>query len=358
MKVALVTSLERGGPLDHTVILAGALVRLGAEVTAVCAGRAAAERFHEQGARPLVAPLRHQLDGLGAARILRLTRGSDIVHSQDRRSGLWTRLAPRRPGGPRRVYTFHGLPDPYLPEEVGRPGPSLRDRLAYEGLDAALARRSDAVVVPSRYMARVLEERLGFPAERLAVIPNGVEVGAPASGGRLVGTISVLEPVKALDLFLRAAARVAAADEQARFACFGEGSARDELVGLASSLGLAGRVSFPGHIPVHDALGQLRVFALCSWMENSPMSLMQAMAAGLPAVATRVGGVPEIAEGAAELVPAGDEEALAEALRRVLRGGELAARLGASGRARIQQGFTAERNARDVLSLYERLLNR
>ncbi|HEX6584258.1 MAG TPA: glycosyltransferase family 4 protein [Thermoleophilaceae bacterium] len=358
MKVVIVTSLERGGPLDHAVSLAGGLVKLGAEVSAVCAGRAAAERFHRQGARPLVAPLRHQLDAWGATRVLRLTRGADVVHAQDRRSGLWTRLMPRRRGGPRRVYTFHGLPDPYLPEQAGLPGPSLRDRLAYERLDGALARRSDAVIVPSQYMARVVEERLHFPAAKLAVVPNGVEASAAVAGGRLVGTVSVLEPVKALDVFLRAAARVGEHDKDARFACFGDGSARERLVELAASLGLAQRMSFPGHVPVQDALGELRVFALCSWMENSPMALMQAMAVGLPTVATNVGGVPEIADGVAELVPAGDADALAAALQRIMRDDALAARLGAAGRVRVQQRFTAERNARDVLTVYERVLSR
>jgi glycosyltransferase involved in cell wall biosynthesis len=358
MKVAQVTSLERGGPLDHSVRLSGGLVRLGAEVTAVCGDRAAAARFEQQGARPLVVPLRHQLDGAAAARILRATRTADVVHAQDRRSGLWTRLAPRRAAGPRRVYTFHGLPDPYLPPEAGLRGPMLRDRLAYEHLDAALARRSDAVIVPSHYMARVLRERLRFPAARLAVIPNGVELGLPVDGGRTVGTVSVLEPVKALDVFLRAAAAIADSDGEASFAVFGAGSMREDLVALASSLGLAGRVRFPGHVPVHDALPNMGVFVLCSWMENSPLSLMQAMAAGLPVVATRVGGIPEIADGAAELVPPGDAEALAAALRRLLDDGELAARLGAAGRSRIEQGFTEERNARDVLALYERVLSR
>jgi len=356
MKVALVTSLQRGGPLDHSVTLAGALTRLGVEVAAVCATRDAAERFEAQGARPYVVPLRHQADAPAAARIARITRHADVVHAQDRRSGLWTRVVPRGSGAPRRVYTFHGLPDPYLPAGAGLPGPSIRDRLVYEGLDAALARRSHAVVVPSRFMARCIQERLRYPTGRIVVIPNGVDPG-PAAGSRggLVGTISVLEPVKGLDVFVHAASELASAHPEIEFACFGEGRSRPALAALAASAGLDGRLALPGQVPLGEALRQLRVFVLCSWMENSPMALMQAMAAGVPAVATAVGGVPEIADGVAELVPPGDPGALAAAVRRLLEDEGRAAELAAAGRARILERFTAERNARDHLGLYERL---
>jgi glycosyltransferase involved in cell wall biosynthesis len=356
MRVALVTSLTRGGPLDHSIVLAGALTRLGAEVTAVCATAGAAERFASRGARPYVVRLRHAADAPAAARIMRLTRDADVVHAQDRRSGLWTRLLPRGPGRPRRVYTFHGLPDPYLPAEAGLPSPSIRDRLAYEWLDAALARRSDAVVVPSRFMARRIRERLRYPEDRIVVIPNGVEPKPPAAGnGSVVGTVSVLDPVKGLDVFVRAARELASTHPEVEFVCFGVGPSRPRLTALAGSAGLDGRLALPGHVPLDEALGQLRVFVLCSWMENSPMALMQAMAAGVPAVATAVGGVPEIAEGAAELVPPGDPAALAAAVRRLLDDAPRAAELSAAGRARILERFTAERNAREHLELYERL---
>jgi glycosyltransferase involved in cell wall biosynthesis len=357
MRVALITSLEQGGPLDHSIVLAGALRQLGVEVTAVCATAESGQRFEKRGVRALVMPLRHRLDVRSAARVRRVTRDADVIHAQDRRSGLWTRLAPRRRGEPARVYTFHGLPDPYLPEAAGLPGPSLRDRLAYEWLDASLARRTSAVVVPSRFMARRVQERLRYPARRLVVIPNGIEPGQPVAPGRgsLVGTVSVLEPVKALDVFVDAAAELARERPELGFACFGQGSSRSHLAGLASSGALHDRLALPGHIPVAEALRQLRVFVLCSWTENSPLALMQAMAAGVPAVATAVGGVPEIADGVAELVPPGDSGALAAAVRRLLDDEEHATRLSRAARARVLERFTAERTAREHLELYERL---
>jgi glycosyltransferase involved in cell wall biosynthesis len=206
VRVVLVTSLERGGPLEQTLVLARGLASSGVSTRMICASREVARRAEAAGAEPVVIPLRHPLDAAAAVRVRRSTGEADVVHAQDRRSGLWLRLLP--PARPAvRVYTVHGLPDAYLPPPAGPARPGARARLAYRGLDAWLCRRADAVVVPSQAMARILVERLGFPAERMNVIPNGVHPRASrASEGDLVGCVSVLEPVKALDVFLCAGA--------------------------------------------------------------------------------------------------------------------------------------------------------
>ena len=150
-------------------------------------------------------PLRHQLDVGGARRVRRALAGVDVVHAQDRRAGLWTRLLP--PAGAARVYTVHGLPEPYLPPPAGSERPGLRARVAYRGVDALLARRADAVITVSHAVERELVTRLGWPAERISVIPNGVELDvAPTPRGELVGTLTSFEPVKGLDVLLDAAA--------------------------------------------------------------------------------------------------------------------------------------------------------
>jgi glycosyltransferase involved in cell wall biosynthesis len=346
VRVLLATSLRAGGPLEHSLLLAHQLTRLGVEVTASCADATVAGRFAATGARP---------GGLLA--LERLARGHDVVHAQDRRTGLWTRVWPRR-GGPARVYTVHGLPDPYLPlpRNSGR-RPSGRDRLAYQGLDAWLARRSDAVIVPSRALADLLVARLGFPPARLEVIANGVEIPpAPLGGGDLVATVSLLGPVKGLDTFLAAAASVASRFPEQRFAVVGDGPDRAALEAAARDLGVA--VEFPGMMPIADLLPSLRAFVLPSLFENSPMSLLEAMAAGVPAVASAVGGVPELAGDAALLVPPSDPAALADALERLLGDEELRADLGARGRGRVSESFSAEANARAILAVYERVTDR
>jgi glycosyltransferase involved in cell wall biosynthesis len=352
VRILLATSLHGGGPVEHALTLAGALAAAGVEVEASCGDTELAERLAAAGATPHVLPLERTADPAGAKKLSELARGVDVVHAQDRRTGLLTRLW--RPDGTPRVYTVHGLPDPYLPipANVGR-RPGLRNQLAYRGLDAWLARRSDALVVASQALADQLSRRLGFPAERMEVIPNGVEPVPATTGGELVASISMLDPVKGLDAFVRATATLGDIGG-ARFAIVGSGPAAEDLRQLATSLGAP--IEFPGHVPAPEVLPRLRVFVLTSWFENCPMALLEAMMAGVPAVVTGVGGVPELVADTAMVVPPGDPDALAAALRRLLEGPGLAAELGASGRRRALKHFTAERNAKSMIDLYERIV--
>jgi glycosyltransferase involved in cell wall biosynthesis len=356
VRVVLVSSLERGGPVEQGLLLAAGLVERGVSVALVSASPEMAERAAATGAEPAVIPLERPLDLRGGRAVRAFARGADVVHGLDRRSGLWVRLAPpRRPC--RRVYTVHGLPDEYLPEPVGRARPGARAVLAYRGVDAWLARRADALVVPSNAVAGLLSARLGFPADRIHVIPNGVGHVVPGAGGELVGTLSVLHPVKGLDVFLRAAARLAARRPELRFGLYGAGPEEARLHSLARALGLTGRLEAPGHVPAPDALARLRVFVLSSYMENAPMALLEAMAAGIPVVATTVGGVPEIASnGTAQLVPPGDDAALAAAIERLLDDPELSRRQAEAARRLVRERFGAGTNADATLALYERLV--
>lgn len=355
MNVLLVTSLDSGGPLEHSLILARGLSRAGAKVTAVCVDSRTAERFEQNGAEPAVLPLSHLADVVSGARLRRLARRHDVVHAQDRRSGLWTRVWPRHPNQVR-VYTVHGLPDPYLPPPVGSARrPSPRDAFAYRGVDAWLARRSDAVVTPSRFLADELRERLGFPSERMTVIPNGIEPAPIASHGDRVGTVSLLEPVKSLDTFIRAAGAVIDTRPSTRFAIFGDGSQRAELENLARSRRLDGAIEFHGHVPIGEALPQLSLYVLCSLLENCPMSLLEAMGAEVPALATDVGGIPEIAGATVPLVAPGNHEELANAIVRLLDDPELARANARGARERVEREFTADHNVERMLDLYERL---
>jgi glycosyltransferase involved in cell wall biosynthesis len=356
VRIALVTSLQRGGPLEQALALARCLVVSGDAVQAVCTGAQVAERFTQVGARSAEIPLRHPLDLPAARRVWAAVEGADVVHAHDRRSGLWVRLGPRPRRDGVRIYTVHGLPEPYLPPPVGPSRPGLRAKVAYGGLDRALAHRADAVVVPSQAVADILVRRLGFPSERLRVVPNGVEPFTIEPGPvECVGTVSVLEPVKGLDLFLRAAALVAARRPAVHFAIFGEGSQRGALEALAGELGLDDRVIFHGHVAQARSFAELGVFVLSSHMENSPMALLEALAAGVPAVVTRVGGVPEITgEDAATLVPAGDHTALAHGIEQLLDDPARRADQAAAGRRRVAERHTARRNAQAMRDVYER----
>ena len=358
MKVLLVSTLERGGPVEHVVALGRGLAARGVDVRATAATPDVARRLIDAGMTAETLPVAPGLDARAARALWARAGDVDVVHAQDRRAGLWVRLGPRPPGGAR-VYTLHGLPDPYLPlpGRAGRPG--LRATLAYRRLDAALVRRADRVVVPSEALASLAVARLGYPGGKLVVIPNGVRIpeAALSPPGELIATLSVLEPVKALDVFVDAAARVAARRPEARFAVFGTGSLHDALRDQIADRGLGDRVSLPGHVPAPEALARTGILALPSLFENCPLGMLEAMAAGVPVVASSVGGIPEVARGgAAALVPPGDAEALARALVALLEDAAGRDRLASAGRARAIERFSEGRMAADHLDLYERLL--
>jgi glycosyltransferase involved in cell wall biosynthesis len=340
LKVALVTSIPRGGPAEHALLLAR---DLGVPVRAVVCTEELAERFAGVGARVAVIPLVRPFDPAGAVRVHRFLRGADVVHSHDRRSGLWVRLGPRAPVV---AHTMHGMPDPYLFTEQ----PGWKARLLYGGVERSLAARTDLLITPSHAMADLLVRRVGYARERFVVVPNGVDMPAEPARGELVGTLSVFEPVKRLDVFVDAARIVAARRPGTRFAMFGSGPLEPEL--RARAVGLP--IEFPGFVPSAAALRRLAVLALPSQMENSPLALLEAMAAGVPAVACRVGGIPELTQGAVSLVPPGDPEALAAAILALLD--DPSEHIGA-GRE-VAARHTAQVTAHRLRALYEEALLR
>jgi glycosyltransferase involved in cell wall biosynthesis len=360
LRVVLVTTLERGGPIEQSLLLAGGLVARGDEVLVTCTDRGLAERFAAAGAQAEVVPFRNQADAAAARRVWRLARGADVVHAHDRRAGLWVRLGPRPRRGGLRLYTAHGIPFEYHPPPAGPERPGLKATLLYRGLDSALCARCDAVVVPSQAVADDLVERLGYPRHKVHVIPNGIELPAfEPGGGELIGTLSVLERFKGIDVFLRAAAELGERHPDWRFAAFGSGSDEERLRRIAAQLPLDGRLEWPGFVPFAEALSRLRVYVLSSYWENAPMALLEAMAAGVPVVASAVYGVPEVVdESVAELVPPGDPAALAAAIERLVSDGEHRDTLVRAARERVESHFTAERNAGAIRDLYERLLAR
>lgn len=316
MRIGLFTSLARGGPVEHALVLARALVARGREVRAVCATSDLAVRFEAAGAEAVEVSLRRGIDRAGAAEIRAATAGLEVLHAHDRRSALWLRLLPRRSRRVALVQTVHGLPDPFLPPPAGPGRPGWRALAAYRGLDAKLAWRCDAVITPTEAMRRMLVQRLGYPRPRLTVIPNGVPVPPMREEqGTVVGTLCELQPVKDLGTFLAAAALV----PDAPLAVYGTGPEEPRLRQRGRELGLAGRLEFRGHVPSAEALAHMRILVIASVMENAPMSMLEAMAAGVPVVATAVGGIPELApDGTASLVPPRDPRKMAAAIEGLL----------------------------------------
>jgi glycosyltransferase involved in cell wall biosynthesis len=354
VKVALVTSLRRGGPVTHATLLAGELRRLGVEVTAVVVDEAAASAFAAEGANVVSATPRR--GRLGSA-VVAACREADVVHSHDRRSALWVLGRADMPGRAR-VHTLHGLPEPFLPIP-GQPPPTRRDRLVYQVVEPALLRRADRVIVPSP-VTRRLATQLGHRAEHFLVVPNGIRprpaVPPPADGA--IGVLAVLEPVKGVDVFLEAAARLRDRDPTARFVVAGDGPERARLAELAGRLGLGSAVHFLGSVQSAEAvLSELDVLVVSSYFETSSFVALEAIAAGVPLVATRCGGLPEVIPAdAATFVPPGDPTALADAIHAVRRDAAEARRRANVARRRIEVDRSAATTASAVLDVYRNAL--
>jgi glycosyltransferase involved in cell wall biosynthesis len=202
--------------------------------------------------------------------------------------------------------------------------------------------------------------RAGAPPKRALTVLNGIDCTAYAgiqklTGDRQVaGAVGRLAPEKGIDDLLRAFAAVRSGMD-ASLLIAGDGPDRMKLEALAAELGIGDAVEFAGYTAnVAEALARMDVFVLPSRSEGIPLALLEAMAAGLPVVAARVGGVPEVvADGeTGVLVPPGDPPALAAAMADLLSDPLRRREAGERGRARVRRHFSHTRMAQSYRSLY------
>jgi len=216
------------------------------------------------------------------------------------------------------------------------------------------------VVANSPAAARMLEAE-GTAPDRVVVIPNGVNVDA-ASRGLSIGrpattilTVANLRSEKAHEVLLAAAAELRTRHPYLRYVIAGDGPRRTELTRLASSLGLDAQVSFLGHREdVPALLADADVFVLPSRSEAFPNSAIEAMAAGLPVIASRVGGLVDLVDQGRTglLVEPDDPAALAAAIESLVLSPARAAMLGASARDEVTRRYSFERMVRGFEDLY------
>ena len=213
----------------------------------------------------------------------------------------------------------------------------------------------------------------GHPASRLTLLPNAVELPeaqspltdeALAALGlhperRIVGIVGNLRPEKNHEMFIRAMGEVLSEFEDVQAAIVGSAVARHKklpsrLEALITEKGLEGRLILTGFCDRIPALmKRLSVLCLSSEYEGLPNVILEAMAAGRPVVATRVGGVPELVEDGVNgfLVPRGDATAMAAAVRRLLEQPQMAAEMGAASRMLLQEKHACEHVASRYTSL-------
>lgn len=201
------------------------------------------------------------------------------------------------------------------------------------------------------------------PDAKVAVVPNGVDTVLFArreqrdalrqslgfsANDHVIGTVGRLNEVKRQDLLVRAFARLLPAHPQARLLIVGDGPEREPLQQLATSLGIATRTTFAGYqSQTEHYLSAMDSFALSSRHEGLPLALLEAWAAGLPVVASAVGGIPQIVEHQRTglLFENGDEAGLANGISRILDEPAFAAALASAGRAKVVADYSLERMA-------------
>lgn len=284
----------------------------------------------------------------------------DVIHSFLYHSNLFARGAhffnPR-------ISVISGIRTVYSVKDYGRLY-RLMDRLTHS-LDTFY-------VANSQHGLHSVIHSIGLPKEKLLTIHNGLDCLEPDDSTEairedvhfefgfdkedcIVGVVAQLRPAKRHDLLIRAAARLKDRFPRLRLLIAGQGEIEEDLRALAVNRGVEKQVVFAGYrSDVDHLLRGMDIFALPSDVEGQPVSVLEAMNAGLPVVASRVGGLPEIivAGETGFLCQPGNVEELCQALIRLMDSPELRRQMGDAGQVRVQKHFSAERMTRRFEGLY------
>jgi glycosyltransferase involved in cell wall biosynthesis len=373
----VITRLNIGGPAHHVTILS---TRLGPEFeTRLFVGTpeegegSLLEPARQAGAEVIVIPeLRRRPTPLGDLRALfRLHREflrwrPDIVATHTAKAGTLGRLAAVMAAVPVRVHTFHGH---VLHGYFGSIGSVL-----VRASERFLGSLTTQFIVISPEIAADLGHA-GIGRDKTTLIPLGLDLDALAEPREsrlraqleigeqqpVAGLVGRLVPIKAPALFLAAAGRVLQSLPEARFVVVGDGPLRGQLERQAVDLGLGDRVSFTGwRSDLAEVYGALDLVVCCSLNEGTPVSVIEASAAGKAVVGTWVGGMPSVIQDGVTglLVPPGEEEALAAAMTRLLADASLARQMGSAGSTLSRERHSSARMVSQVRALYLRLLSR
>jgi glycosyltransferase involved in cell wall biosynthesis len=379
--VRVIARLNMGGPAHHVGLLGSQLDPSRFETLLLHGELGAGEDSLEDSVRargvamariPGLRPeLRPADDARALGSLVRAIRRlrPDIVHTHTAKAGMLGRLAAVMAGEPRPkiVHTYHG----HVLE--GYFGPFRN--ATYRGLERRLASVSDALIGVSSATVEDLV-RLGIARRsKFRVIPVGLDLdpflqATPEAGLEfrreagverdelLLTFVGRLVPIKRMDVLLRSVARAREMGAPVRLAIVGDGDLRPSLELLAADLGISEHVYFAGYRANMMAVAPAGDIAvLSSDNEGTPVSLIEAAAAGVPAVATAVGGVPDVVlPETGVLVPARDPEKLGHAVASLAADPDRRASMSQQARAHVAARFTVERLVQDIGHLYEELI--
>ena len=273
----------------------------------------------------------------------------DVLHGHGAKGAALARLAPNATQAIR-VYTPHGGSLVYSPG-------TLRGGF-YRKLEWLLIGRTDLFLFESSYAADLFRAKIGRPRAMVRVVRNGVgdaEFAPIAARPDATDIVSVgeLRPVKAIDVLVEALAVLKRSGRPVTATIAGEGPQGPELKAQAERLGIADLVRFVGYRPARDAFTMGRMLVIPSRAESLPYIVLEAAAAGMPIIATRVGGNPEIFGAQADhLVAPDDSAALAGALAAALHDPQEVKRVTHAVRTRVRNEFSSTAMVESGLAAY------
>jgi len=374
----IITRLIVGGAQENTMLTADLLDKSAWAVDVLCGPQTGAEGSLIEEVRQCNIPLTIEptlvreispiKDIVAIFRLARFIRrgGYTIVHTHSSKAGILGRWAAKLAGTPIIVHTIHG----WGHHEQQHP----LVRALYIWLEKLTLHITDQLIVVSpKNIEKGLADDIG-KSEDYVVIRSGIELdrfGHPQVpreetqaawriplDAPVVGTVTRLSPQKAPLDFVKAMGIVAQSIPNARFMMVGDGPLRPQMESLAAELGIADRLILTGlRRDVPELMAAFDVFVLSSLWEGLPRVLPQAMATGLPIVATAIDGNAEAVSDGVNgiLVPPANPSALSKAVIKLLNNPQLAKQLGQAGKKRAAE-FSAEKMVDDIAALYTKLL--
>ncbi len=271
----------------------------------------------------------------------------DVVHGHGAKGGAYVRMAAAM--GAIRVYTPHGGSLHY--------GRHSARGIVYGTAERLLMARTDLLLFESAYARDAYQTAIGHPRCVVRVVPNGVsaaEFDPVTAGPQATDLVAIgeLRHIKGMDVLIDALALLAAGGRMATATIVGEGPDAGALRALAGQRGLGSAVRFAGYLPARTAFALGHLLIVPSRAESLPYIVLEAAAAGVPMLATGVGGIPEVFDRGVRLLPAGDAAELARAIAAALDNPSATANAAERLRTRVRAHFSQDSMVDGVLAAY------
>ncbi len=309
------------------------------------------QAFQEAGAAVTSLPVDRAFS-LGLVQRIRdelINASADVLHTVGYKADLHGGLASWRAGVPA-VSTVHGW--------LFRP--DLKERL-YETLNVLTLKRMKGVIVLSRFYEETLRQR-GIAAQRLRRIPSGLAMQDSSSrrvrqGPLTVGMLGRLSYEKNQDMLVRAFDDLRRRNVAVRAILAGTGPDETMIRESVETRGLTDQIDLAGYMDANEFFRQIDVLVMCSRIENLPYSVLEAMAAGVPVIATRVGGLSDLVEDGVNgyLIAPDDAIMLADRLDTLAQRSDLGEAMGAAGQEKLRNEFSVDVCTQAHLELYQEL---